>query len=744
MSTVNEQRNKASLESLRQLADINRNLEIDQELGQAFHDIRTVLDRLHLSSYREQFEQLEANYRLMCDFMLKGYQDPQRPALYCRLLKSLSTFVRNVETAVKKAHDPFFSSLSPLTEGTEIDAASVEKRLVKFVQDVAMLSLDDEKRREEHARTLYDNHFAYVRDLFNAIVLSGQWNSGMAEDMAKLLVSPTIDAIDAQTLVSAITLATLNVPDPQKALSLMRVYAEATEETVRQRALAGWVFAVSQDCFPLFPEVAKNAGDLLDNQEVRNEVLQLQKQVIYCQNAAQDHETLQKDIMPTIMKNQDFEVTRFGIKEKADEPADDILHPDADDKKMEQLEESFRKISDMQKQGSDIYFGGFSQMKRFSFFYTFSNWLTPFYIEHPQLRHLSPQLLKSKFMQHLMQQGPFCDSDKYSFALTLSSVYANLPDNIRNMMESGELQGGMTGNEEALHTKAYIRRKYLQDLYRFFKLCDNRNKFANPFDNKDYHLFMTTPIFRLAMATEARNMERFLLKQKKYDLLSKLLDTHFDRENAEDVQMKAMLASRSKHYTQAEECYRHLLKLRPDDTHAMRGLAQACFFQAKYTEAEKLYHILFETYPENKNYALYLSIAKINNGEADAAAKLLYKLNYDYPDDLSVKRALAWAELWTKNTRQAHKIYDTILSSAKNAAADYINMGYCCFFEGNIGAAVRFLQQGVRTGQSDNQMLRKQMAQDKSLFDHYGISNVDRKILADLVDQEMAKGENGQ
>ena len=84
---------------------------------------------------------------------------------------------------------------------------------------------------------------------------------------------------------------------------------------------------------------------------------------------------------------------------------------------MEELEASFQKISDMQKRGADIYFGGFSHMKRFSFFYTLCNWFMPFYTEHPQLQHLTQGLLQSNFIKQLMLHGPFCDSDKYSFTL---------------------------------------------------------------------------------------------------------------------------------------------------------------------------------------------------------------------------------------------------------------------------------------------------------------------------------------
>ena len=51
---------------------------------------------------------------------------------------------------------------------------------------------------------------------------------------------------------------------------------------------------------------------------------------------------------------------------------DDILNGDTSDKKIEEIEHSIRKMADMQKRGADIYFGGFSKMKRFGFFFTLS------------------------------------------------------------------------------------------------------------------------------------------------------------------------------------------------------------------------------------------------------------------------------------------------------------------------------------------------------------------------------------
>lgn len=735
MQTVNDQQQKDGMELIQQIANLHGQLVESHDFAQALQGIRLLQDKVPGAFSSEALEEFENDYRLMADFMLKGFKDPQRNALYGRLVRGMSSLLRNMEVEVERKYDPFFSPLVRLTASTKLDPTGIEQKLVKHVQDVAMLSLDEEQVRQQRSKELYEAHFNFMRNLFNAIVVSCQWNADMAHDMARLLSSPTIDAMDALTLVSAITMATLNVPDPQKAIALTEVFSLADDEAIRQRALVGWVFAVGNDGFALFPEVGERVADLLAKPEVRKEVLQLQKQVVFCQNAARDQETLRNDIMPNIMKNQNFEVSRFGIKEKEEDPMMDILHPDDDDRKMEELEASFQKISDMQKRGADIYFGGFSHMKRFSFFYTLCNWFTPFYTEHPQLQHLTQGLLQSNFIKQLMLHGPFCDSDKYSFTLGVSSVFSSLPENLRNMMEQGELQSGMPEGDTP-QGKAYIRRKYLQDLYRFAMLNDGRKRFANPFDEN--HVFLSTPIFTHAMADEARNMQLFLLKQKKFALLSALLQAYYDAQNADDLRMEGCVALHFKQYAKAEKACRQLLRMQPDDEQAIRSLAQACFHQAHFEEAAKHYRAMLALHPDNRNCALYLSVSLLNCGKADEARQMLFKLHYEHPDDLNVKRALAWAELWMKNTQQAYSIYTTLLASDKCVATDSVNAAYCCWFEGRIDEAVRLMAGGMAAYKSAPRQtltVREQLAADKALLDRYEVDEADRKIMADLVER---------
>lgn len=85
----------------------------------------------------------------------------------------------------------------------------------------------------------------------------------------------------------------------------------------------------------------------------------------------------------------------------------------------------------------------------------------------------------NRFLNVMVEKGPFCNSDKYSFVFAFQQVINQIPQNMREMLERGEATVNELAIEE-LESPAYIRRTYLQDLYRFFRLFPMRATFVNP------------------------------------------------------------------------------------------------------------------------------------------------------------------------------------------------------------------------------------------------------------------------
>ncbi|MBB1551685.1 MAG: tetratricopeptide repeat protein [Prevotella sp.] len=740
--STHQSENASWLNQLKQV----RALKLQLKKGYPIGDIISKIGGQTISSFphsAETFDAIATDYELMMNYMLTGMADPSRAELYAQLVLRTYKLLGNIEMGLRLQYDA--DALSLFGGGVKLlDVRDIREKLEAYVSEMALLSLDSQEQQDVTSRDIASRHQQFLSETFINIVGSAQWSHELASDMLALILSPTIDSIDAQLLISAIMMGALFVADVEKVLTLMCIYEQAQSEKLRQRALVGWAFCLDKDALTSLQPIDNKLTDLLLRQQVRDDLLELQMQIVYCQNAERDEERIRKEVMPTLMSNQSYEITKFGIKEKDDDTLEDILNPDNEERKMEELESGIQKIIDMQRQGADIYFGGFSKMKRFGFFYTFANWFMPFYAEHPQLQHLSSDFLGSTYMQKMFEQGPFCDSDKYSFVLGLSSVFDQLPENIREMLKNGEATLGIVGTDtNQKMTPAYYRRLYLQDLYRFFKINNYQRAFYNPFEEREEHMLLANEIYRSSLHDQALRMVRFLYQRQMYKEAKALLMSYYDGSNVGDISLRALLAMKQGEYVIAEGLYQKAYEKEPSNAHLLKGYAMSAFYSGDFDDAAQLFEQLLESQPDSRKYKLNLAISYINNGKVDEGVKLLFELNYKFPADVNIKRALAWGFLYTGQLEKAVKLYAEIIADESASAVDYLNAGYSLWFDKRVEeAAERFADYLLKLKRdsadaakennlSSNALLEK-FQEDLLLLAKYGISEVEMRLMADI------------
>ena len=653
-------------------------------------------DRLHA---------VRTDYQLMADYWKRGFKDPQLPALYQSLLQRLYVLCANISRSYAIGHNSFLSSiyLRQHMSARDWSPQNIREELEAFVSDVAILELEPPQQRETKQRELYRQHQHDMNVLFDQILTSDIWTDGIATVMEDMLLSPTVDTNDQQLIVSAMMLSTLEHFDMAKFRTLIHVYEKAVDERVRQRALVGWVLTLnSRLVASIYPEQIDLVHHLLEDEDHCKELVELQEQIVFCMNAEHDTQTIQREIMPDLMKNQSFRMTRNGIEETEEDPMEDILHPGEQERKLEQMEASFQRMVNMQKQGSDIYFGGFSQMKRFTFFNELSNWFMPFYLNHPDVVEVMDKTGLNRFLNVMVEKGPFCNSDKYSFVFAFQQVINQIPQNMREMLMRGEATVNELATEE-LESAAYIRRTYLQDLYRFFRLFPMRMAFVNPFDVDGSYLFFADPIFsKTHLELFFNDVTAFFLKQDRLYNVLKLLANY--GEARRDFQFWMMSGYLAQHYANESalafndlQSYTNALEIQPDHERALAGLARALFSREMYEEALGTYDKLLTICPEKKSYRLNYAVSLTNLGRYDEALKELYRLNYEMLDDRNVNRVLAWTLVCEGKYEAADKIYDQLLAASNVHPDDLLNYGYSLWFSGHIDEAAdcfhRFLKE---------------------------------------------------
>ena len=712
------------------------NCLMDRRLSNAIEVLEQLyVQRPSLMGHSE-FEAIKTDYQLMVDYMGRGFSDSHRESLYSTLLQRLYRVAADLEISWRCKNVSAYVNSFRVIDHLNISHDFVRTVLESFVSDIAMLSLQLEETREQKSTELYDRHQTFMNRLFSALWTSCQWTDDDCKFYTELLLSPTVMSTDQQVIVSAISLGAMNQFDINKFKTLVNVYQKATDEHIRQRALVGWVLAVFEG-MDIFPEQDTLIRELCENPTITRELLTLQIQFFYSKDAEKDNDKIQRDIMPDIMRNSNLTIGRLGIMEKEEDAIESILHQDADEKRMEQMEEKVRKMMDMQKQGSDIYFGGFSQMKRFPFFNDMVNWFTPFYLNHPALRPVISKLGDTKFLNTLMERSNFCESDRYSFAFALEQIINQLPSDIKEVIGSDAMLGPLAESDD-VEDAISIRRTYLQDLYRFFRLYHTANDFINPFEDNGKGDFVADTFFftyKSFMGTGLDDVKlrlaSHLYKHQQMTELAELLTTF----QSADPRYAILMGYTNIHMGKAEFAYQffdYALKAEPDNQWALKGKARAALDAEDYKTAEEVYTELLKLELGNKNYTMNRCVALLKLGRTSEVREELFRLDYQYPEDMNVKRVLAWAMLSDNSLDKASLLYDTLLTSTP-AHEDYLNAGYCQWAMGNVQRAVELFREWMaKSGKSTEQLL-EEFRSDADTLEMYGISETDCFLMLSLV-----------
>ena len=590
-------------------------------VGKALRAMKETIAEDKLPGYIvARYEDVKNDYRLMQDAMMRGLRDDKIDEVYDDIMRKVygASLDVLIEEKVKKYSSFAYARAS--AQQTEAHPDAVRTVLEAYVQDMAMMAFEPENTRKAKMEKLTADHHAYMKQLFNALLVAPMWNDRRAADFADLLLSPTIDRDDALLLVSAVMLATMNVNDPYKWDMLAEVYVRATDKVLKMRALVGWVLSLPYDPRGprLFPFVQERIKAMLADKTTLKQMLDMQMQMLFCCNADADNEEIQRNIMPTLIKNTNLQMTRLGIVEKEDDPMKDIMDPNTAERDMEEMERKYRKMMDMQKQGSDIYFGGFSKMKTFPFFYDLCNWFAPFNAAHPALGAARERLAGSTFLNNLMENGPFCDSDKYSFALAIAQIMDRMPDNIKEMLNS-DATFGPTVSKDDQEDPAYICRSYLQSLYRFFRLYRSKRDFLNPFildeleDNDGNALFMSYKLLACPeMEENAVALCGFLLKRKMMREIMSMAICYKSSQNPRLVRFLALVPMTDGKWQEAYDLFASV----PEDQHteeSLRGMAHCCMSLKRFGEAVAIYRRLLAMHPDSFSYQLNLAVCLMSS-----------------------------------------------------------------------------------------------------------------------------------
>ncbi len=634
-----------------------------KSLAEYINSLKNQLYTIENWELTESVDQIADTYRAMLQFMAKGVNYPNAPQMQSQLwTKALSLQQRiNRLRWLKDKPSSRYSTMCREVQGT--DVSNVITRL-ELTQDANQIEAD----------TVL---------LFKWALTSDQWKSSDYEVCMRLLTSDDVADKAKAVFIAAVMLSNLEYYDERKLMLLLDAYL-LDNLMLSQRALVGIVLSLRKDA-----EQIERSTEILgrldiffgDDTFVRdtyNILIQLQMSSQTDKVASK----IRQDIMPTIVKGSATLKRQMGmleINEKMTENGENPEWLQNSDENDSKAEEKIREMTDMHLNGEDVYMATFAFLKGYKFFNEMAHWFTPFTIDDPALAGIEDTMKEhsGRYMKALLNNSPFCDSDKFSLCMLTNSLGSNGFDAIASQMEAQMADLDEQEKAEILNEKTNRKlkardysRSFIFDLYRFYFISTFKSEFYDPFYKSQLFIFSPLDISPLRPLTEHSPLflehAEFLMRKEYYQ--SALNEFHiYSKKNentAELIQKIGFCYQKLENWIAAKKFYEWADSLKPDSKWTLSHLGKVCLMSNDYAKAMESYRQLCEIDSENVHYLLRYAEAQQKAGELNGAISTLYKANYLSPDSERIRQLLGLCLMMNGEQEKGISMLDNPLDKA--------------------------------------------------------------------------------
>ncbi len=634
-----------------------------KRLADAFVDLQSLIDAAGDWALRERCEQQREVYRQLLRYAVLGIDDPQRADIYAGVVEQ----IYSLADAAKATLLQRFSTRLPY------DAMRLAPP--RSLPDLCAECLSVQGEALESAE----------RRLFDVVWMSQRWDNAERRILTNWLENPLANERSKCLVVSAATLSVLRYYDSDK-MALLLDSCRAPQTAVEQRAVVGVVLVLAFHTHRIAIDAAVSAqlSALIDDANFRSALKSAYLQLVRTSETEAVVNRIRNEIMPAMVR----------ATPKISDKIEHILSRDDDEAQDTDWQEVFddtgltdkmQEFSEMQLDGSDVYAATFAKLKSYPFFGIVSNWLLPFDAAHSSV---AATLSGSRNVFAAIMKMPYiCNSDKYSFCLSLTQV----PENQRKVMLNGidaesEQAQEMLDDERFVHpeiTSQNIANQYIQDLYRLYTQHPRRTDFDNPL--AAVWAFYKTDIFARLFpdnATRTQIAEYYLSKGLWADSAAQfetlLADSSHDGRL---LQKLGYCYQKMGDYAQAADAYTRSDLYLPDNFWTLRRLALCQRRMGDAAKALETYTVCEKMQPDNFKILLQKGHCLVELKRYKAAIETYFCADNLQPDDATCRRAVAWCYLLDGQFDKAIKQYEK-LTAATPHRDDWLNMAHAYLLSG--------------------------------------------------------------
>ena len=690
----------------------------------------SLFQRKKISTEMLGFLKLDA--KAVKEFKIPETTPEGRAKLVSEAISELDQFLVDIEMDIR-SEQGIFKDLKK--QGEAIDIKEVKPTLEKFVSREAMLFLNHDLSKEEQDQAsarLYQEWEECREKIFGRFVSSGYWNDEERAVVKDTILSPTVDSLTSQLLVSAITLSAATVFDMGKFTLLYDIYRQTDDDEVKVRALLGWLLVSTNcGCYEQQPDFRSFAEQLTEDckndSDLLAEIIKAQKMLAVTVFSEQKSIDYTNDIMASLSK-------RFlgDLKDKvanlleADEDMRNIFEIDEDEETSEESPirsvdintdedgipnldvdmESPLSMDEMMDKGIDILLPQFKMLRDQTEFFThLYNWFMPFYLKNP---HITEALgfvdEKRKFCKAFCSTARSCPADAYSLANLIVSHPNEIPENIVDCYDDPEDEGDGSepADEEEIvneffkepgeHRAKRIRINYIRNLLRFSKFYTAKDEIFNILDelddDKPAYAVLAGPLFQDEFFDKYRMaIARYSFRREFPDLVEVMLEG-VPCDTLEMHFMKGWVCMQKEDdhsLCMAVDHFKKMLKIKPDmkQVYLQLGICYRNLIQVdEYLENFDKLMEFKDSFSEEELFELKLDKLKfiVMNNRFEEAMPLAYELDYTHPENQMAGALLTQllikigGEHAEENFQKAHQRLDEYFAEANELFGSFEKM----------------------------------------------------------------------
>ena len=709
----------------------------NRQLALALKHLRTMVDGTTQWDMKEAFNRLDTSYGYLLQYLSQGVSDPQRDTILSQIFaevyeltdKTVIALAAEQSTHLFYLRHQEYSGRSLEAMLTEYKAEHSKSALINPDDINTTVSINILKRCE-----------AIESDIFNKV-----WSSFPIENadigvLASALRDNELPSHLKSLILSALMLGLTKFFDAPKLKLLIDSYTFIDDDEPKLRALINAVIILYlyRNRINYYSDLLSSLDEIQKLPSFTSDMQLIFTRLIHSRNTDNISRKMREGIMPELQKMSPDLFNKIKGKSPGTINIDEI---EENPQWQEWLDKSgitkkLEEFNEIQLEGGDVFISTFSKLKSYPFFNTLSNWFLPY---HDNCSAVTTAFGGKKHpLTALFKVMPIlCDSDKYSMLLSIASA----PESQRNMMfsqfEAQREQFQDLQSEEAqsvIKMRDIIVNRYIQDLYRFFKLYSRRREFKSIFDTSINLTEVDCLKEYLSDTPTLSVIAEFYFKNGFYnDAITFYRRMVANHDANPHVYQKIAYAYQSLgKYREALKNYSRYELVDSSDAWNTRQMAQCYRSLREIDKAIECYNRALEMSPQSVNLCLNLGHCYLDKGDYDNALHQYYKADFMPKAKHRAWRPIAWCSFLTGKHEQAVNYYEKIINDDTPTSQDYLNYGHLLQSMGRIAEAIEKYRKSLAMENNDEEAFAQlYIADAKYMVNKLGVAPGDYALLLD-------------